>query len=554
MSAPLLGSDTVALHGESLSGGERAAGAVAYGVGLVAVVVVAQALARRLAAALPSSPSVVLGALGIGFPAAIAVALFAARLASPKSTPFFVRRLLRSYPALFFAPPFGALFFALSPTLPRRLLQPFRGRRGAIVLVALALLEAAFLVLAVPLFTPVALAPAAAVFGASHVLLRSRQRRWCWWVCSLAAVASAAVAASLPIGPCLAWSIGCSLALAPMLVSPAWANLEPVDRMATATASALVVLLAYPLAFLFLPARLPAPDPRVRVLYDATKLAFWDNTATAATCAPDVYVLGAKGPSFLGLSLIDGASASRRALFPGAASDNIVSDCGEGTTWLAMMEPVRLVRMRGSDDFRVVHVRDPTPVSILHRFDGVLYAITEESRVLRLNENHWEETRTSDPVLRDFAVRMDGSIWVVGGGGMRLYSTTGEALKSFALPTGKWVRPPESREKGNLIAIGGALYVTDYWSGLLFEVDADTGEVRRSVQLGRGVRHLTHLVARDQLAVANFLTGELVFVTRPALERVGSVELGRRLRWPTATPDGRSLTAASAAGAFRIDP
>ncbi len=554
MSALPLGSDTAALHDEPLTVRERTAGAAAYGVGLVVVVVVAQALARRLAAALPSSPSVVLGALGIGFPAAVAVALLAARLASPKSASLFVRRLLRCYPALFVAPPFGALFLALSPTLPRRLLQPFRARRGTIAVATIAVIEVTFLLLAVPLFTPRVVTLCAAVFGVCHVVLRFRHRRWWWGACSLATVASAAVTASLPIGPWLAWTMACASVLAPMLASPAWSSLEPVDRMATAAAPALVVMLAYPLAFLFLPARLPAPDPRVRVLYSATKLAFWDNTAIAATCAPDVYVMGAKGPSFLGLSRIDATSASRRSLFRGVASDNVVNDCADGITWLAMTEPARLVRMLSGDEYRVQHLRDRIPVSILHRFDGVLYAITEESRILRFAHDHWEETGTSDSTLRDFAVRTDGSTWVVGGGGMRLYSPTGETLKSFELPTGDWVRPPDSREKGNLIAIGGSLYVTDHWSGLLFEVDADSGEVRRSVELGRGVRHLTHLPARDQLAVANFLTGELVFLTRATLDRAGSVELGRRLRWPTATPDGWSVTAASAAGAFRIDP
>ncbi|MDP8255611.1 MAG: hypothetical protein P9M14_07680 [Candidatus Alcyoniella australis] len=276
-----------------------------------------------------------------------------------------------------------------------------------------------------------------------------------------------------------------------------------------------------------------------------------------ALIAPDLQhaLIGVRGER-PGIVVRDRNDAARswRLEFEGDVSDNAVWDIEAG---LLIAADYGANRLRSFDlhDLRTERVDVPSPAKL-----PGLWRISEDGATLLLLHDATSEVYSIDPLT--LAVR--GAVSVGWNAALVLDQARGKAWQMSntgvltQLDLADLTPGRQTRIKGftyfnlALDPREPALYVASMSTGELVVFDPQTLEVKRRAILDRGIRQLA-LLPGGELAVADFLHGELLIVDSATLRVRSRIQTGPRPRWPALAPDGRSLTFASALGAFEID-
>ncbi|MBI2889190.1 MAG: hypothetical protein HYY13_00220 [Nitrospirae bacterium] len=101
--------------------------------------------------------------------------------------------------------------------------------------------------------------------------------------------------------------------------------------------------------------------------------------------------------------------------------------------------------------------------------------------------------------------------------------------------------------------VGDQLFFSDLFYGRITRLRLTPTPGFDQLDLERGVRFVAVEPSRRLLAVANYVTGSVVFLGADDLSRRGEVFLGPRVRWLDFSADGRSMYTASSTGIFEVD-
>jgi len=228
------------------------------------------------------------------------------------------------------------------------------------------------------------------------------------------------------------------------------------------------------------------------------------------------------------------------------AGDEVAYECERDAVWVGVYSPGGLAMLGGDLHVRQVFPAPGRAVTNLRRAGNLLLAgddLTTDGLVIDLTADSFR------PALRG-----------VGSRDLLANPKTGRYIGATVFRV-HWIDPrtgditktmfvPSMQIRLDLDEARGDLYVSSFSSGVLYRVDAASGEIRARLKLGAGLRYLRVLPDESLLAIGNYATGALHLVRLPDLKVLATVFAGRRIRSLNRSPGDNELTFVSAAGVF----
>ncbi len=166
-------------------------------------------------------------------------------------------------------------------------------------------------------------------------------------------------------------------------------------------------------------------------------------------------------------------------------------------------------------------------------------------------------TRIEGDFARDLAIdRGTGDPFILDMGRIRRWSRErGEVIGEVRLPV-RFTSPRRVGHRlGQVVLDGdrGRLIVTDMNGGTISLVRAADLSVEKTIDVGRGIRHLALDPERGLIYAGNFLTGELLALDRDELGERRRAFVGTRIQPIALSRDGRRLTFLDESGGVVVD-
>lgn len=166
-------------------------------------------------------------------------------------------------------------------------------------------------------------------------------------------------------------------------------------------------------------------------------------------------------------------------------------------------------------------------------------------------------TRIDGDFARDLAIDRDtGDPFILDMGRIRRWSRVrGEVIGEVRLPV-RFTSPRRVGHRLGQVVLDedrGRLIVTDMNGGTISLVRAADLTVEKTIDVGRGIRHLALDPERGLIYAGNFLTGELLALDRDGLGERRRAFVGTRIQPIALSRDGRRLTFLDESGGVVVD-
>jgi len=298
-------------------------------------------------------------------------------------------------------------------------------------------------------------------------------------------------------------------------------------------------------------------QPGVRVLYDANdkrsmiQPLLRDEVRFGVPDCLGRILIGNRGGPY-GLLRLDGAKIVRGEIGP--VSDFIALDCtrrqvfaGEWTSGnlLALDQDrltLRAIASQGFAEHLSKLAYDPTYEQLLASADGAKRMLIIDYR------NDKKGVRQFDHFVTDFVLYPPADLLITAAWGGKLYFYRYSTLTLIGVD-----RLPDLLVQLTPDFETESVWVTGFYSGMLRRLDLGNLKYKRDEFVARGIRFLVPGPDGRRLYVGNFFSGELLELDRTTLEISKRYYFGSRLRNVNLDGTRRRVIVASAAGLFSLD-